>query len=238
MPHRSALRLSRACGHAASTRPHRCQLTTTPVRQHRYPTCFHARPLPHDIAITDEASPFALRSTRNRPRRAVRRGAAWRAVRRHQAAAWSRRWLRSRLQCRHRRAVIGCPAASVGPTGSGVRWAVFVVVVIEDVRMLPCRWSVACPRPSSGSAMACRLEVTVSAQIRPGMRCPEACPIVTSIWTPDTGPRGHRTGTRVPDVRHCHRCAWSGRAGPGALSTAGVGPGEYAQFPSVRSWPR
>jgi hypothetical protein len=33
------------------------------------------------LAITDEASPFALRSTRNHPRRAVRRGAAWPAER-------------------------------------------------------------------------------------------------------------------------------------------------------------
>jgi hypothetical protein len=31
-------------------------------------------------AITDEASPFALRSTRNRPRTAVRRGASWTAA--------------------------------------------------------------------------------------------------------------------------------------------------------------
>jgi hypothetical protein len=35
---------------------------------------------PHPLAITDEAPPLALRSTRNRPRTAVRRGAAQRAV--------------------------------------------------------------------------------------------------------------------------------------------------------------
>jgi hypothetical protein len=40
--------------------------------------------------ITDEASPFALRSARNHPMRAVRQGAGWTSER-HPAAVWSRR---------------------------------------------------------------------------------------------------------------------------------------------------
>jgi hypothetical protein len=48
----------------------------------------------HTLTITDEASPLALRSTRNRLRRAMRQGAAW-TIERHQVAAWSLSWLRS-----------------------------------------------------------------------------------------------------------------------------------------------
>jgi hypothetical protein len=41
----------------------------------------HVTRQPYDaLAITDEASPLALLSTRNRPRRAVRRGASWTAA--------------------------------------------------------------------------------------------------------------------------------------------------------------
>jgi hypothetical protein len=50
------------------------------------------------LAITDEASPFALLSTRNRLRRAVRRGAAWTAEC-HRGAAWLWPWPESRWQC-------------------------------------------------------------------------------------------------------------------------------------------
>jgi hypothetical protein len=45
-------------------------------------------------------------------------------------------WLRSRWQCCHCRADLGCQATNAGPTGGArrVRRAAFVVVVIEDVR--------------------------------------------------------------------------------------------------------
>jgi hypothetical protein len=57
---------------------------------------------PHPLAITDEAPPLALRSTRNRPRTAVRRGAAQRAVLRSCSARPG-----PRRGFRHRGAVMG-----------------------------------------------------------------------------------------------------------------------------------
>jgi hypothetical protein len=50
----------------------------TPRSRRHSPPCLYR---PYGIAITDEASPFALRSTRNRLRRAMRQGAAWPAER-------------------------------------------------------------------------------------------------------------------------------------------------------------
>jgi hypothetical protein len=56
--------------------------------------------------ITDEALPFALRSTRNRPRRAVRRGAAWPPTERP-SSCLAVQWAVSRLgKWPHRRAVM------------------------------------------------------------------------------------------------------------------------------------
>jgi hypothetical protein len=69
----------------------------------RHPATSHSATAKR-LAITDEASPFALRSTRNRPRRAVRRGAAWPAER---SSSWLVvREAVSRWQVAHRRAVM------------------------------------------------------------------------------------------------------------------------------------
>jgi hypothetical protein len=68
------------------------------------------------IAITDEASPFALRSTRNRLRRAVRRGAPW-TVERHEPLPGRCRGSGD-LAVSHRRAVSGCELASAASTGT------------------------------------------------------------------------------------------------------------------------
>jgi hypothetical protein len=106
------------------------------------------------VAITDEASPPALRSTRNRPRRAVRRGAAW-TVERHPVAAWSLLGLRWRWQCCHRRASLGLPSRKRRPhrRGLGVsRRAAFVVVAIEDVRLPSVPFVRSPVRIASGSA--------------------------------------------------------------------------------------
>ena len=65
------------------------------------------------LAITDEASPFALRSTRNRPRTAVRRGAA-RPRRSDQAAAGETLSRAGRRP--HRRACMGCRAPQAPST--------------------------------------------------------------------------------------------------------------------------
>jgi hypothetical protein len=56
-------------------------------------------------AITDEASPFALRSTRNRPRTAMRRGAAWPPAARPSSCVAVQPAV-SRWQVPHRRAVM------------------------------------------------------------------------------------------------------------------------------------
>jgi hypothetical protein len=65
------------------------------------------------LAITDEASPSALRSTRNRPRTAVRRGAA-RPRRSDQAAAGETLSRAGRRP--HRRACMGCRAPQAPST--------------------------------------------------------------------------------------------------------------------------
>ena len=67
------------------------------------------------LAITDEASPLALRSTRNRPRTAVRRGAA-RPRRSDQAAAGETLSRAGRRP--HRRACMGCRAPQAPSTGT------------------------------------------------------------------------------------------------------------------------
>jgi hypothetical protein len=63
-----------------------------------------------------------------------------------------------------------------------------MVVAIGDVRM-PAVLFVRSLFASLPVRVACRVEWTVSGQMRPGMRCPEGCPIVASIWTPDTTAR-------------------------------------------------
>src|SRR5215218_9537166 len=81
------------------------------------------------LGITDEASPLALRSTRNRPRTAVRRGAASCRAALHSCQA-------PRRQCRHRGAVMSCRAPKTLQPERGLvaQPAVAVVLAVEDVR--------------------------------------------------------------------------------------------------------
>jgi hypothetical protein len=76
----------------------------------------------HALAITDEASPFALRSTRNHRRRAMHRGAAWTAEC-HRGAAWLRLWPESRWQCSPPSSP-GCRSPQVAPASPNPRTAV------------------------------------------------------------------------------------------------------------------
>jgi hypothetical protein len=69
--------------------------------------------------------------------------------------------------------------------------------------MLPRRSSVACPRPFQfGNGVPDgddRVRPDTTGHAVSGSLSDHD--VYTSTWTPDTGPRGHRMGTRVPDVR-------------------------------------
>jgi hypothetical protein len=104
-------------------------------------------------------------------------------------------------------------------------------------------------RVASGFAMACRVGWTVSGQIRPGRRCPKACPIVASMWTPDmtarTSDRDQACGRS--GIEHGRR--WSRRTVPDAGSgwvaegsiriavLSGQGQDVQAAWLAVASWP-
>jgi len=105
------------------------------------------------LAITDEASPLALRSTRNRPRTAVRRGAA-RPRRSDQAAAGETLSRAGRRP--HRRACMGCraPAGAVHKNAVGRPSARSLGVAAQEVRM-PAAPSSPCPRPRPASSVQC-----------------------------------------------------------------------------------
>jgi hypothetical protein len=135
------------------------------------------------LAITDEASPLALRSTRNRPRRAVRRGAAWPPVERPSncldaAAGSPARWQAS-PPSHHARRVPRVPPTA---TRFAVRAASWCPGCRDAHRGLgrPVRIRVASVRPSS-----VRCPVRVQASARPvsrarclRMRCPRVrCPM-------------------------------------------------------------
>jgi hypothetical protein len=181
----------------------------------------------------------------------MRRGAAW-TVEGRQGAAWSLPWLRSRWQCCHRRASLGLPSAKRRPHSGGLgvsRRAVFVVVVIEDVRMPSVPFIVSCPR-RFWFAMACPVEGPVSGRIRRGRRCPEGCPIVASIV--DAGHDRVDVG-RGPGLRPFGHRAWVQVVTPGGspvLVAAGVsrrsmriavlfgqGQDERAAWLAVAGWP-
>jgi hypothetical protein len=89
------------------------QSVPPPESLHRAASTLASLPATEGLAITDGASPFALRSTRNRPRTAVRRGAA-RPRRRGQAAAGETLSRAGRRP--HRRACMGCRAPQAPST--------------------------------------------------------------------------------------------------------------------------
>jgi hypothetical protein len=121
------------------------------------------------LAITLEPEPAALRSTRNRPRRAVRRGAAWPAER---PSSWLVvREAVSRWQVAHRRAVMvakrrrRCPqehggVAQRAPAGHGGPGGADAAVPSSACR---------CPRPASG--VQCLVRVSSSTRACPRGRC-------------------------------------------------------------------
>ena len=169
------------------------------------------------LAITDEASPFALRSTRNRPRRAMRRGAAWSAVR-HQTAAWSLPWLRSRWQSCRRRADLGCQAANAGPQeGSACPGGPPCGRGDRDVRT-PSVLFIRSLSASLAVRMACRVEWTVSGRTRRGRRCPNACPIVASMVDAGHDRADIGQGPGLWTFRHPARVQVSRGTGPDAGS--------------------
>jgi hypothetical protein len=150
------------------------------------------------LAITDEASPFALLSTRNRRRTAVRQGAA-RPGRSDQAAAGETLSRAGRRP--HRRACMGCraPQAPVHKNTVGRPSARSLGVVAREVRMPAAPSSpvrvlgqrpvsgVRCP--VSGASDQCpRLPVHVTgvqcpvrASERPGVRCPVSA-VRRPVW--------------------------------------------------------
>jgi hypothetical protein len=191
--------------------------------------CFLSRT---PVAITDEASPFVLRSTRNRLRRAVRRGAAsCRAVR--GSCQWRRR-SGPQHRCRHRGAVLGGRA----PPGAVTRVRSGRPAGVADARMSGRRprWSFPCPRPgpaagrpSSPSSGRPTSSVRCPVSRRPVFRCPvfrcpdgQACAVrgnaaarSASRWTWSGwvwGPPGWAQRVQVPPVS----------AGGGRLPASGL----------------
>ena len=166
------------------------------------------------LVITDEASPFALRSIRNRLRRAVRRGAADRRRSDGTVACW---W-GSSLACwrwPHRRAVMvaerrmRCPPqehGSASSRSSARRGG-------PDVRMPAVAWS-PCPHPRSASTRpvsgvrscgvrSCDVRVRCPMSGCPGVHCP-GCPASVSAFRVPVRVRCVRTGAFVERVGQPH----------------------------------
>jgi hypothetical protein len=136
-----------------------CSSTPRPSQTVPCPTSYsNAARLPNQSAsvsalvITDEASPFALRSTRNHLRTAVRRGAA-RPRRSDQAAAGETLSRAGRRP--HRRACMGCRAPQAPSKNTvGASQRAVLGVVAQEVRM-PAAPSSPCPRPRPASGVQC-----------------------------------------------------------------------------------
>jgi hypothetical protein len=176
----------------------------------------------------------------------VRRGAAW-IVERHQVAAWSLPWLRSRWQRCHRRASLGCQAANAGPQqgarrvpagrlrGRGDRGC---PNAFRAVRPFPVRIaSGSAGVPSGGDGVRPDMtEQAVSGRLSDhGVHCGRR-----------TRPRGHWTGTRLADVRASSMGAAGHDGRLSMLVTAVVGRRRACAFSSCpvrarmggqRGWP-
>jgi hypothetical protein len=148
----------------------------------------------------------------------VRRGAAW-TVERHQVAAWSLPWSRSRWQSCYRRANLGCRAAGAGPTGGGSACPGGPPCGLGD---RGCPNGFRAVRPFLSASLPVRHGVPGGVDgvrpDRPDMRCPEACPIVASIVDAghDRADIGRGPGLRRSGIEHGRR--WSLRTGPDAGS--------------------
>jgi hypothetical protein len=169
----------------------------------------------------------------------MRRGAVW-MVERHQVAAWSLPWLRSRWQCCHCRASLGLPSRKRRPHSRGLgvsRRAAFVVMAIEDVRLPSVPFIRSPVRIASGSAGV----PGGGDGVRPGYdRAGGVRKAVRSwrpLWTPDTGPGGRWTGTRLADVRASSMVAGGHAGWVPVLVAAGISRREHAHCRPVRSGP-
>ena len=148
------------------------------------------------LVITDEASPFALRSIRNRLRRAVRRGAADRRRSDGTVACW---W-GSSLACwrwPHRRAVMVAERRMRCPP-TGTRFGVQQVVGSSWRPRCPdaCRGLVALSASSvsvHASGVRCPSEHPVSAQVMSTIRCPLSG---VDVRCPGVGVRASRVRVR------------------------------------------
>ena len=118
---------------------------------------------------------------------APRRGLDGRAT---PSSAWSLPWLRSRWQSCHRRADLGCQAASAGPTGGARRvlagrlvvWRSRMPNAFRAVRPFPVRVASGSPGRAGWSGR-CPAEYDRAGGVRKPIRswCPS--------WTPDTTAR-------------------------------------------------
>jgi hypothetical protein len=195
--------------------------------------CFLQRPSVL-ACITDEASPFALRSTRNRLRRAVRRGAAWPAER---PSSWLVvREAVSRWQVAHRRAVMvakrrrRCPQEHGGVAQRRARWAWWPRrcgcrpclrqrVGVRGQRPESSVWS-GCPAlrvPVHAAAVRC----PVRASERPDVRCPVSGVGVRCPWVP-ASPVSGREVWRGGGGQAAAWLGWPASAWSPALSTASL----------------
>jgi hypothetical protein len=167
----------------------------------------------------------------------VRRGAAW-TVERHQPAAWSLSWLRSRWRSCQRRANLGCQAANAGPAGGAQRVLAghLVVAAIEDVRTpsVPFVGSLSAPLPVRhgvpGGVDGVRPDTT-------GQAVSETLSDRGVHGGRRTRPRGHRTGTRLADVPASSTAAGGHDGRVPMLGAAGVGRREHPRCRPVRSGP-
>ena len=164
----------------------------------------------------------------------MRRGAAW-TVKRHQAAAWSLPWLRSRWQSCHRRAtLVAKPQTPAHRWRLGVSWRAALWSWRSRMsERLPSRSSVACPRRFRvrhgvpGGVDGVRPDTT-------GRRCPKAL-------SDRAVHGGRRTGPRTSDGDQACGVPASNTGAGGhdgqvpMLVAAGVGRREHAHCRAVRS---
>jgi hypothetical protein len=175
---------------------------------------------PHALAITDDAPPLALRSTRNRPRTAVRQGAGWTVHRRGSrcptrpmsspsspsTVRLSGSLVRTRLSGRLVSSPSGVRPAGVRPAGVQARPASSRLVSTRP----PCRIRLVPPQPGAGDG---------GHPVRRGNG--HDWIESSSMWSGPV-PGGSVDG---PMRHRCrHRCGGRAEAGGGA-SAGGPGPG-------------
>ena len=169
----------------------------------------------------------------------MRRGAPW-TVERHQVAAWSLPWLRSRWQCCHRRSQPWFAKPQTPAPQQGARRV--------PAGRLRGRGDPGCS--SAFRAVVCRL-LSASLLVRHGVPGggddvrPDTTGQAVSGRLSDRGvhcgrrtrPRGHWTGTGLADVSASSRGAGGHDGRVSVLGAAEVSRREQAHCRPVRSWP-